>query len=157
MEINQKEIVDKEKGRSNQGNRIVLIVIFILLPILMLMLMQIPMFLKARDRSRDAICIKNMKEIIQAISQVSEQSKLYISRGIIVWEEAPSSKGFGVVGEDGYFKETPVCPIGGYYTAVGEADGTIQMTCSGINHNTYAMYNYPNGPGGANNRAFVLQ
>ena len=102
----------------------------------------IPNFIKARNRSRDSICVNNFKVIASAIEQVTMEENLTLAgAGVITWNAAPAVGTFGVVAATSYLKAAPICPAGGTYQGTGDAVGNVVMTCSGSGHNTTAMYN----------------
>ena len=136
--------------RKNQKGFTLVEIMIVVAIIGLLAAMAIPNFIKARQRSRDNICVNNMKQIAGAIEQVAMEENLTLAgAGAITWNAAPGAGTFGVVGAIGYLKTAPICPATGTYGATGDAVGNVVLTCSGVGHNTTAMYNTAAG--------FVLQ
>jgi len=120
--------------RSKKGFTLVEIMIVVAI-IGLLAAIAIPNFIKSRNRSRDAVCVNNMKQIASALEQVCMENDLDATGGgagvaSIAWSGTPSATGWGVVAATSYLKSAPVCPIGtGAYTAASTTGGIFQITC----------------------------
>ena len=142
--------------RNEKGFTLVEIMIVVAI-IGLLAALAIPNFIKARNRSRDSICVNNMKVIASAIEQVAMEENLNILvAGVIGWNAAAAPGTFGCTGATAYLKIAPVCPVTGLsttYVATAGPNGEVLMTdTEGTGaHNLLAMYN------DTVNNAFVLQ
>jgi prepilin-type N-terminal cleavage/methylation domain-containing protein len=106
----------------------------------------IPNYIKARNRSADAHCVHNFRQIASALEQVSmEEDLTLLGAGALTWNAAPAAGTFGVVGPTSYLKVAPTCALGGTYMATGGPGGEIQMTCSSPNHSASVIYNSGGG------------
>ena len=118
--------------RSKKGFTLVEIMIVVAI-IGLLAAIAIPNFIKSRNRSRDAVCTNNMKQIASALEQVCMENNLDATGGgagigAIVWSAAGN---WNVVGATNYLKTAPACPINtaNAYTAATDANGTFWITC----------------------------
>ena len=137
--------------RNEKGFTLVEIMIVVAI-IGLLAALAIPNFIKARNRSRDSICVNNMKVIASAVEQVAMEENLALAgAGVLAWNAAAAAGTYGLTGATAYLKVAPVCPMAGTYVATADGVGSVLMTCSGASHNTTAMYN------NAGSTAFVLQ
>lgn len=140
--------------RSKRGFTLVEIMIVVAI-IGLLAAIAIPNFIKSRNRSRDAVCVNNMKQIASALEQVCMENDLDATNPAtgagdgstiadINWEVAPTTDGWGVVGAASYLKSEPQCPVAsGTYTAVANSGsngifgiGCLNLTSHGAKYQT---------------------
>ncbi len=117
--------------RSKKGFTLVEIMIVVAI-IGLLAAIAIPNFIKSRNRSRDAVCTNNMKQIASALEQVCMENNLSaVSTGDITWNAGPAADGWGIVGAASYIKSAPTCPIDATndYTAEGNTNGAFEIAC----------------------------
>ena len=89
-------------NKRNQGFTLVEIMIVVAI-IAILAAVAIPNFIKYRQNSQAAACVSNLKQIEAAV----EQARMAGGKPSSIEE---------LVGENGYIKNTPVCPAGGTYS-----------------------------------------
>ncbi len=125
--------------RSKKGFTLVEIMIVVAI-IGLLAAIAIPNFIKSRNRSRDAVCTNNMKQIASGLEQVCMENNMDATTAGagLAWSVAPTSNGWGLVTAagppiiHGYLKTVPTCPINAAnaYVANATAAGVFQIVCA---------------------------